>query len=119
VSEGDWFYDAVESAFQAGWAKGFDDGTFKPDAVLSREQVAAMVANILALSKIPVVAESLDKFTDVKDSTGAWWYPDLVTVYSAGLIRGMTGATLAPSADATRAQAAVIVYGLLQKLGKA
>jgi hypothetical protein len=118
VSAGDWFYDAVESAFQAGWVKGFDDGTFKPDAIMSREQVASMVANILAISKVPVVAESIDQYTDVKDSSGAWWYPDLVTVYSAGLIRGMTGAIMAPSADATRAQAAVIVYGLLQKLGK-
>jgi len=118
VSAGDWFYDAVESAFQAGWVKGFGDGTFKPDAIMSREQATSMAANILAGSKIPVVPESLDKFTDVKDSTGAWWYPDLVAVYSAGLIKGMTGAILAPSAGATRAQAAVIAYGLLQKMGK-
>jgi hypothetical protein len=118
VSAGDWFYDAVESAFQAGWVKGFDDGTFKPDAILSREQAVSMVANVLAVFKIPVVAESLEQFTDVKGSAGAWWYPDLVTVYSAGLIRGMTGTTLAPAAGATRAQAAVIAYGLLQKLGK-
>ncbi len=119
VSAGDWFYDAVESAFQAGWVKGFEDGTFRPDAILSREQAASMAANILAGSKITVVPESLDKFTDVRDSTGAWWYPDMVTLYSAGLIRGLTGTTLAPDAAATRAQAAVIAYGLLQKLGKA
>jgi hypothetical protein len=116
VSTGAWFYDAVESAFQAGWAKGFEDGTFKPDAILSREQAASMAANILAIYDVPVVAEPLDNFTDVQDSSGAWWYPDMVTVYSAGLLKGMTDTTLAPAASATRAQAAVIAYGLLGKV---
>ncbi len=47
-----------------------EDGTFKPDAIMNREQVASMVANILAISKVPVVAESIDQYTNVKDSYG-------------------------------------------------
>jgi hypothetical protein len=36
----------------------------------------------------------------------------------AGIVNGMTADTLAPQADATRAQAAVMIYKLLTVLGK-
>lgn len=56
VSAGDWFYDAVESAFQAGWVKGFGDGTFKPDAVLSRCAGDDCLGRVLFVATVAMIA---------------------------------------------------------------
>ncbi len=48
VSEDDWFYESVMTAVGYGWIKGYPDGTFRPEASLTRAEAAVIVNNMLA-----------------------------------------------------------------------
>ena len=44
VKPGTWYYDAVAIAVEAGYCSGYEDGTFKPDATITRAEAAVMIA---------------------------------------------------------------------------
>lgn len=43
VPEHHWAYGAIEQAVKQGWAGGFPDGTFQPDAPITRAQAVSMI----------------------------------------------------------------------------
>lgn len=45
-----WAYDAIFAASGWGWITGYDDGTFHPDATVTRAQVAVIVNRMLGRS---------------------------------------------------------------------
>jgi len=47
VSLGDWFYTFVVGASKYGWISGYPDGTFKPNAQITRAEVTSIVNNML------------------------------------------------------------------------
>lgn len=47
VRAGDWFYDLVLGAIRYGWITGYEDGTFRPHARVSRAEVAALMGRLL------------------------------------------------------------------------
>lgn len=42
-----WGYDELQEAVEAGIIKGYPDGSFKPDAPLSRQEMAVMCGRLL------------------------------------------------------------------------
>jgi hypothetical protein len=42
-----WAYDAIQKAYKAGFLSGFDDGTFKPNLSILRQEVMITLANAL------------------------------------------------------------------------
>lgn len=42
VTSSDWFYDQVVGAVQYGWITGYTDGTFRPEATITRAEVTAI-----------------------------------------------------------------------------
>lgn len=57
VKETDWFYQAVAAAVNAGYCNGYEDGTFKPSATISRAEAAVMLANAMGLEQDAAGAE--------------------------------------------------------------
>lgn len=47
VEEKRWSYDAIKKAYEAGYLKGFPDGTFRPESPVTREQLAQVIKLIL------------------------------------------------------------------------
>ena len=47
VSDTHWGYDAIKKVNSLGLMNGFHDGTFKPDATVTRAQVATVLVNFL------------------------------------------------------------------------
>ena len=47
VLPGAWYYEAVAGAAELGWIDGYPDGTFRPNATISRAEVAAIVNRML------------------------------------------------------------------------
>ncbi len=76
VSEDAWYYDYVVGAIQYGWINGYADGTFRPNATITRAEVAAIVNRMLDRSGdkafIDAHIEELRTFTDVAE--GSWAY---------------------------------------------
>ena len=69
VTLNDWFYPYVAQAASYGWIGGYTDGSFGPNAPITRAQVTTIVNNMLGRSAdvdyVDRHAEELNQFTDV------------------------------------------------------
>ena len=111
VQTGGWYAPYVNAAANAGLIVGYD-GYFRPDDLITREEMAVIIAKAYAFRGGKAAAGSIGKFADIADiSDWARSYVDTVT--SAGLISGMTEDTFVPQDNATRAQAVSLLKRLL------
>ena len=114
-----WYADAVRWAASHGIVAGNGDGTFSPEAAITREQVAVIFRNYAKnyLGKNVGIAERTDisKYTDAGKAS-RWAVDALKWAVGTGLISGTTSTTLEPAATATRAQAASILMKYCENL---
>ncbi|WP_248928734.1 S-layer homology domain-containing protein [Paenibacillus hamazuiensis] len=117
VKSGAWYADAVAAAAQAGIINGYEDKTFRPDAQITREELAAMAVRAMSYADIATTvsaddqASLLKKFKDADDIV--WAKAEIAAAINAGLINGLTDTTLGPDSQATRAQTATILKRFL------
>jgi hypothetical protein len=120
VPANSWYAAAVGTASEAGLINGFEDGTFRPDVRITREQAMNIIAKAMKLTGLADRTGTVDTagvlagFTDAS-RTGAWAKDSLALAASAGLITGRGGNKLEAQANVTRAEVAVLIQRLLQK----
>lgn len=111
-----WYKGYVGAAVNAGITTGVGGNEFKPNALITREEMAVMVANTLAFLNFSFDEDEttalLAHFAD-NNQISSWARDSVAASYDAGIIRGMDLVTFAPQDKATRAQAAVMIRGLL------
>ena len=77
VKESDWFYDVVVGSIQYGWIQGYPDGTFRPNATITRAEVTAITNRMLGRSAdktyVDQHADTLRQFQDVNASNWAYY----------------------------------------------
>ena len=109
VADGQWYSEAVAWAAENGIVNGYGDGTFKPTANISREEMAVMLVryakNVAGVDVTP--KGDLNGFADGA-SVASWAKDSVIWTVDAGIINGM-GGKIAPKANATRAEFATIV----------
>ncbi|PYI53381.1 OmpL47-type beta-barrel domain-containing protein [Paenibacillus flagellatus] len=114
VAGADWHAGTIEAALEAGLIGGFDDGTFRPNAPVTREQMAVMVARAMTLSGLGTEGiadkpeETLQGFQDL-GSISPWARDAVARNVKAGVITGFTDTSYAPDRKASRAEAAVMI----------
>ncbi len=97
---------AISHMQEKGYVNGFGDGTFRPNATLTRAEFVKIINKMYLFY---VEAESA--FTDVKPED--WFYHDVLTGVQAGYIKGMGDGRFAPNQPVTREQVCVILNSLL------
>ena len=107
-----WAYISVASAVNAGIILGFDDGTFGTGQNISRQEMAVMVQR--AIENMPQTNTS-QVFTDQLEIAD-WAIDAVIVIQEAGIINGFEDGTFRPTDNATRAQAARIIYAVLELL---
>ena len=72
---GHWAESAIRAAAAQGWVKGMSDGTFRPDASITRAEAMAMLCRMLGCEPASAaeLPENMPVFADNAD-TGAWYY---------------------------------------------
>lgn len=119
VSADAWYQNSVYAAYSAGIISGMSEHTFVPDAPITREQMALTMVNAY-LHATGKKLEDLVTTQEVKyadEGTISTWARSYVRIASAlGLLSGTTGGQFAPADNASRAQAAVVIYRLLDKV---
>lgn len=110
VAPGAWYAGAVAWAVSEGIAEGYDDGSFRPDDAITREQLAAMLWRYAAK---PAAEDALSAFSDGAE-TGSWARQAMNWAVGSGLITGVSSSVLDPGGQAVRAQAAVILMRFTQ-----
>lgn len=121
VNSSDWFAGAVGAAAQAGIVNGYEDGTFRPQAQITREELAAMVVRAyeFADGTIAIDQSVIDKALAAYSDADAivWGQKEVAIALSVGLLNGMTDTTLETDGQATRAQSATMLKRFLSKVG--
>ena len=113
VADGDWYAQAVNWAASVGVVNGFDDGTFQPNAAITREQMAAILRNYAAYKGLDVSASgSLSTFTDAA-SVSDWAKESVEWAVGSGLLGGYEDSTLRPQGTTTRAEVASVLQRAL------
>ena len=113
VAADTWYADAVAWAQETGVVTGYPDGTFAPMKAVSREETATILYRYAEKTGMDVTASgNLSAFTD---SAAVQSYARRAMQWAVGssLIAGLPDAQLAPRGTATREQAAVILWRLL------
>jgi len=111
---GAWAQKAVAQAVQAGLIKGYEDGTFRPDAVLTRAEMAAMLAKALGQSNAVNTATG---FADDKDIP-VWAKGAAEAMKKLGIMQGKGDNQFAPGDPATRAEAVMVLLHMQTQKSK-
>lgn len=104
VQSGMWFNDAVCTLVKAGVISGYPDGTFKPNANVTRAEFSAMIARMFSVSYV-----GNNMFEDIN---GHWAESYINILAKLGILKGDNG-NADPDANLTRAQAAAMCNRLV------
>lgn len=101
-----WAKGYIGALASKGIVGGVNDTDFAPDENITREQIAVILARALGLEMSDV-----NEYND-EEAISDWAYDSVYAVQAAGYMKGDVDNNFAPSAPATRAEVATIIYRL-------
>lgn len=114
VDESDWFCDWVNTAYKKGILKGVGNGLFGAGENISRQDMCVMIVNALKIKGIDVTAKEapFDDYNSIDD----YAKQSVGILFELKVINGIGENRFGPLENATRAQAAKMIYLVLDKL---
>lgn len=117
VNASAWYADVVNTAAAAGLISGYEDGSFKPDSPVTRQEIALVLSKAMKFTgkTLNANAAALAKF---KDSAfiPAWSRTAVSEMAAEGIVQGNPDGSFAPELPATRAEAATMLERALKSL---
>ncbi|WP_405080482.1 S-layer homology domain-containing protein [Paenibacillus chitinolyticus] len=117
VASNQWYADVVATAAKLKLVDGYEDGTFRPNNQITREELSAMVVRALNYAGVNTsmeISKGQGMLTKFNDSNKIVWAKDeIAAALSLGIIDGMTSTTIEPLQQATRAQSATMLKRFL------
>ena len=108
VSADYWANTAISTMSELGVIQGYSDGTFRPNAFITRAQFAAICARF-----DDTVKKGSSNFTDID---GHWAEAEIERAATLGWIQGYSDGTFRPNNNITRAQAMTMINRVLCRL---
>ncbi len=105
-----WAKDYISTASAYGIIAGFDDDTFRPNDIITREQMMVMVVNA---AKLTQVNDDEAAFTD-KSDISPWASGAINAAKKNGIIGGYPDNSFKPLDNATRAEAVTVIVKTLE-----
>ncbi|MFD1907632.1 S-layer homology domain-containing protein [Paenibacillus rhizoplanae] len=115
---GAWYTGSVGTAAELGLVQGGTDNTFRPNDIITRQEMTVILIKAMALAGSPLPASELQPaaFKDAGKIAG-WAQQDVAKAVQAGLITGTPDGQFHPGQSATRAEAATVILRLLEQAG--
>lgn len=111
----DWYSGYVQTVKTNDYMSGYD-GLFKPNSAITREELARVIVSAYnGKTNTNLQTGKTLYFNDI-DEISHWAYDYIVEAADMGFIYGMTDELFAPKQPATRAQAAVMLKRVYEKL---
>ena len=118
VRENDWYYNPIAIAYNEGLVNGKSATEFDPNGKITRQEMAKIISNIMkdkfhSQEKV----DNLKAFKDFEE-IASWARESAALCLREKIIGGISEGVFAPLENATRAQAATVlyrIYGLLIK----
>jgi len=104
-----WAKDFIATAAWSGIIQGYDDATFGPDDLITREQMAVMIYRAAQFG----IATDEIAFEDAA-SISSWAEEAVALMAEEGIITGYPDNTFKPQANATRAEAVTVIVRALK-----
>lgn len=119
VKASDWYNNAIHTAYSHQLVNGLKDGSFHPNAKITREEAMVITAKAMKTTGLKDSPPSsidmvLHPYSDVEQASN-WALSGISDNIQTGIIMGKGSKYLAPNDYMTRAEAATIVRRLLQK----
>ena len=108
VTRADWYNTAVSTLSSMGIITGYPDGTFRPNAAITRAEFAAIAARFDSNGD-----KTTAKFSDIATH---WGKDEISIAYNNGWITGYPNGTFGPQRDITRAETMTLVNRVLNRL---
>lgn len=105
-----WAAGYIATLAEKDIVNGYEDGSFKPNATISRAEMVTIISRVLNLEVLATGTPS--SFTDV--SSNYWAAQAIQQASSANLVQGMSASTFVPQNHATRAEALTIIIRALK-----
>ncbi len=105
-----WAAGYIGALSDLGVVAGYSDNSFKPNAKISRAEMAVMIARVINLSELPAAAAPAS-FSDV--GSDHWAAGVIDQAVSAGLLNGASASSFAPDKNASRAEAITLIVRTL------
>ena len=106
------YEDAVNALTELGVIAGYKDGSFKPENIVTRAEMATFIIKAMGLADYAVEKSSFS------DMAGHWADPFVAYAASLGFVAGNTDGTFAPDATVTYDQAITMVVQALGYKGE-
>lgn len=110
-----WYADAVTWGYNLGVTSGYEDNTFRPDTVISRQELAVMICGMLFGDDSILIEDdiklALSAFED-GDQIASWAREAVAVCYISGLMVGDNNGCFRPNAGLTRAELAQVFCAL-------
>ena len=107
VASDAWYNTAVSAMTKAGIVDGYPDGTFRPDAPITRAEMAKIISLFAKLDK------SESRFSDI---AGHWAEAYIRLAAGNGWIAGYPDGTFGPQRNITRAETATMINRVLDRV---
>ena len=107
VAAGAWYNNAVSTLGAMGIITGYPDGTFRPNAYITRAEFAAIAARFDADGD-----KTLAAFSDIANH---WAKDEISVAYNNGWVDGYPGGTFGPQRNITRAETVTLVNRVLNR----
>lgn len=117
VDKDAWYANFVKAAYQNEIIKGISNEYFGTGENITRQDIAVIIMNVM--NKKSIILPDVNEKADFLDNTQIASYANdaVEKLQKAGIINGYEDNTFRPDENATRAQAAVMIYRLLSSAG--
>ena len=106
INQKNWYYNDVCIAIQAGYINGYEDNTFRPDNIITREEAAKIIVSIK--NQQDNVYDKLNAFPD-KHLVSNWAKPYIEGAIENGYLKGDDLKNLRPTSHITRAESVTLL----------
>lgn len=111
ASIGQWARQAIAQAVEAGIINGYTDGTFRPNAKISRTEMVLMAVRALKLNAEAVEQTSFKDNSDIPQ----WAKASVEAAVKEGLVNGVGANKFAPNHTATRAESVTLLLKAIER----
>lgn len=115
VTPDNWYYSYVGLLNAKGIVSGMGDGTFGAGRNITRQDMAAIIARCMKdLGKSTEATRDMAEFTDAAE-IASYSVEAVEMLYTANVISGYEDGSFNPTANLTKAEAATVIFKLLNK----
>jgi len=113
VSENSWYAPFIEKVAELGFITGYDDGTFRPEGTVNRQELVVMVIRAMGLREEAKEKAASLTYRD-QEKIPAWAEDSVALAAEKGLLDNIAVGYFNGTKSVSRAEAAVVVWRMLE-----